>query len=97
MASIASESAALSGLRPKRTMWQTFLRFMQEKPLGAAGLGIVLAFAIMAILAPYVVPKDILATNARAILASPSGEWWFGTDQFGRDLFSRTITARAYL
>ena len=90
MTSIA-RSSELAELRPKRTYLQSFARFLRQKPLGTLGLGIMLAFAIMALLSPYVVPKDILETNPRTILQAPSGDSWFGTDQFGRDLFSRTL------
>ena len=90
MTSIA-RSSELADLRPKRTYLQSFARFLRQKPLGTLGLGIMLAFAIMALLSPYVVPKDILETNPGTILKGPSGESWFGTDQFGRDLFSRTL------
>ena len=90
MTSIA-RSSELADLRPKRTYLQSFARFLRQKPLGTLGLAIMLAFAIMALASPYVVPKDILATNAKAILQAPSGDFWFGTDQFGRDLFSRTL------
>ncbi len=86
-----AESPGLAELRPKRTYLQNFARFLREKPLGTLGLGIMLAFVIMALLSPYFVPKDILETNPRTILQSPSAEAWFGTDQFGRDLFSRTL------
>ncbi len=90
MTSIA-RSTELADLRPKRTYLQSFVRFLRQKPLGTLGLGIMLAFAIMALVSPYVVPKDILETNPRTILQGPSGDSWFGTDQFGRDLFSRTL------
>ena len=90
MTSIA-ESPGLADLRPKRTYLQGFARFLRQKPLGTLGLGIMLVFAIMALVSPYVVPKDILETNPSTILQGPSGESWFGTDQFGRDLFSRTL------
>ncbi len=91
MTSIANRAAELTAQRPKPTYWKTFLRFLRTKPLGAVGLGIMVAFGIMAITAPYVLPKDIIATNQHAILQSPNGDAWFGTDQFGRDLFSRTL------
>ena len=90
MTSIA-RSSELAELRPKRTYLQSFARFLRQKPLGTLGLAIMLAFTIMALVSPYVVPKDILDTNADAILKGPSDEFWFGTDQFGRDLFSRTL------
>ena len=90
MTSIA-ESPGLADLRPQRTYLQGFVRFLRQKPLGTLGIVIMLGFAIMALASPYVVPKDILDTNAKAILQSPSADAWFGTDQFGRDLFSRTL------
>ena len=90
MTSIA-ESPGLADLRPKRTYLQGFARFLRQKPLGTLGLVIMLGFGIMALAAPYVVPKDILDTNAKAILQSPGADFWFGTDHFGRDLFSRTL------
>ena len=90
MTSIA-ESPGLADLRPKRTYVQGFGRFLRQKPLGTLGIVIMLGFAIMALVSPYVVPKDVLETNAKAILQSPSADAWFGTDQFGRDLFSRTL------
>src|SRR5690606_32780746 len=39
------------------------------------------------------VPHDPLATNVARALEPPSAEYWFGTDQVGRDLFSRVIVA----
>lgn len=75
----------------RRSNWQAIGRFFRNKPLGATGLAILIAFGIMAIVSPFVVPKDIFQTNQDAILQGPGTEAWFGTDQFGRDLFSRTI------
>lgn len=36
-------------------------------------------------------PHDPLNQNVNDILKGPSGKYWFGTDQFGRDIFSRTL------
>jgi peptide/nickel transport system permease protein len=57
------------------------------------------AFALFALLAlcaligPYVVPYDPLASDTSASLQAPSLSHWFGTDQLGRDIFSRVIVA----
>ncbi len=77
--------------KSERGFWRAILRFLRNKPLGASGLGILIVFGIMALTAPYVVPKDILQTDQNAILRPPNADAWFGTDQFGRDIFSRTI------
>ncbi|MGE0769574.1 MAG: ABC transporter permease [Hyphomicrobiaceae bacterium] len=55
-----------------------------------AGLAILLALAVIAIAAPWLAgdPLQFEPTNR---LKKPSGEFWFGTDQFGRDVYSRVI------
>ncbi|MBA2398534.1 MAG: ABC transporter permease, partial [Bradyrhizobium sp.] len=57
----------------------------------AFGLLVVILFA--AIFGPYVVPYDPLASDTSAALKAPSAAHWFGTDQLGRDIFSRVIVA----
>ena len=46
-----------------------------------------------AVFGPYVVPYDPLASDTAAALKPPSAAHWFGTDQLGRDIFSRVIVA----
>src|SRR5262249_50588403 len=48
---------------------------------------------LAALLGPYVVPHDPLASDTAAALKPPSATHWFGTDQLGRDVFSRVIVA----
>src|SRR5258708_12663288 len=55
----------------------------------AFGLLIVIIFA--ALFGPYVVPYDPLASDTAAALKPPSAAHWFGTDQLGRDIFTRVI------
>src|SRR5260370_39631442 len=57
----------------------------------AFGLLVVIVFA--ALFGPYVVPHDPLASDTAAALKPPSAAHWFGTDQLGRDIFSRVIVA----
>src|SRR2546422_1165371 len=57
----------------------------------AFGLLVIILFA--AIFGPYVVPYDPLASDTVAALKPPSAAHWFGTDQLGRDIFSRVIVA----
>ncbi|MEO1530792.1 MAG: ABC transporter permease [Pseudomonadota bacterium] len=58
-----------------------------------------IAFAMLAFLlgcaifGPLIVPYDPLLTNAQNALQPPSTAHWFGTDQVGRDVFSRVIVA----
>jgi len=48
---------------------------------------------LAALIGPYVVPFDPLASDTDAALKPPSAVHWFGTDQLGRDLLSRVIVA----
>jgi peptide/nickel transport system permease protein len=58
--------------------------------MGTAGL-CVLAF--LAIASPVLAPYDPNGLHLDAQLASPSGTYWFGTDELGRDILSRVIFA----
>jgi peptide/nickel transport system permease protein len=57
------------------------------------GLGIVVCFVLIALFAPLLAPFDPLAQDPVNRLASPSGTHWLGTDELGRDTFSRLIYA----
>jgi peptide/nickel transport system permease protein len=48
---------------------------------------------LAALVGPYIVPHDPLASNTSSALKGPSATYWFGTDQLGRDVFSRVIVA----
>jgi len=59
--------------------------------LAVLGAFIVTAVWVMAIFAPWIAPYDPLEMNFNVILASPSSSHIFGTDMYGRDIFSRVI------
>jgi peptide/nickel transport system permease protein len=61
-------------------------------PLGA-GLFILAALLVMAAIPDLLTPYDPLGFDYEALLAEPSAAHLFGTDQFGRDILSRTIAA----
>jgi peptide/nickel transport system permease protein len=62
------------------------------------GGGIVLFFVLAALLAPLIAPYDPLRTNFLALRRPPSGLYWLGTDEIGRDILSRMLYgARASL
>jgi peptide/nickel transport system permease protein len=83
-----------AGERP----WRRALRLLAERRMALAGLGVVLFFIALAILAPLVSPYDPLATNWMAVRKPPSVLHWLGTDEIGRDVLARVIWgARASL
>lgn len=53
--------------------------------------GIIILIVIIAALAAPLMPYDPYATNAMNILASPNQTFWMGTDELGRDIFSRVV------
>ena len=67
------------------------LRRLLRQPAFDIGLIIVLFWVACAIFGPWLVPHDPYADDLINTLMPPSAEHWFGTDQLGRDVFSRVI------
>lgn len=71
------------------------LKLIRSNPLSIAGIAIVAAFIIVGLASPYIVPYPADAWgysyNLEARLAPPSPKHIFGTDEMGRDLFSRVV------
>ena len=70
---------------------ESVLRLIWQEPLGRAGLLGVTLIVILAVLAPLISPFDVAKMHPKAKLAAPSFVYLFGTDHFGRDVFSRSI------
>ena len=66
-------------------------RFTRQQPLGAAGAAVILAMIFAALSADLIAPYDPLKTDYAAMFQAPSGHHLFGTDAFGRDVFSRIL------
>ena len=64
-----------------------------ENKVTGFAFGLFVLIVLAAILGPYVVPYDPLQSNTASALKPPSAAHWFGTDQLGRDVFSRVIVA----
>ena len=72
-------------------MGRYILYYLRSKPLGTIGFSIVLLMILTAIFAPLIAPHTYQEQNYEAVRVSPSLEFPFGTDQFGRDIFSRVV------
>lgn len=70
---------------------ESTLRLVWQDPLGRSGLIGVMLIVIMAVLAPLIAPYDVAQMHAKSKLAAPSLQFIFGTDNFGRDVFSRIV------
>jgi peptide/nickel transport system permease protein len=82
------------GATPALRAWRRLL----HRRGAMLGLAFVIFFVLLAVFAPYVSPYDPVATSWSAVRKAPSPEYWFGTDEIGRDVLSRVIWgARASL
>ena len=64
-----------------------------ENPVTGLAFALFVLIVLVALVGPYVVPIDPLASDTVAALKPPSLRHWFGTDQLGRDIFSRVVVA----
>ncbi|MDC7787839.1 ABC transporter permease [Rhodoplanes sp. TEM] len=66
---------------------------VSENPVTGLSFGLFLLIVLAALFGPFLVPHDPLASNTTMALQPPSAQFWFGTDQLGRDIFSRVVVA----
>jgi peptide/nickel transport system permease protein len=71
-------------------------RFVRSQPLASFGLAVLLLALVGAIVGPSVAPKDPYATSILDSLQTPGSGHWFGTDNLGRDVFSRVLVATRF-
>ncbi|MCR9126451.1 MAG: ABC transporter permease [Rhodobacteraceae bacterium] len=70
-----------------------FIYVLRSNPVTLLAFGMLFFILGCAVFGPALVPYDPLATNASNALQAPSWQHWFGTDNLGRDVFSRVIVA----
>ena len=87
----AQEAERAQGKRRASNYWTVSWQIFRKNKLGMACLAIVVLLAIIAILAPVLSPYDPDAQTLTDMLLRPGGAHPFGTDEFGRDILSRTI------
>jgi peptide/nickel transport system permease protein len=75
----------------QRGLWRSLSLFIRRKPLGAMGAVVLFAFVAMALLAPVLATHDPDLNDYRTRIKPPSAQNWFGTDNFGRDIYSRVV------
>jgi peptide/nickel transport system permease protein len=66
---------------------------LTENPITLLAAVLMTGFVLVALFGPFLAPYDPLASNATRALEPPSVDHWFGTDQLGRDIFSRVLVA----
>ncbi len=79
------------GPRPRPGIGALLWRMVRRRRVIGVGLGVILAVAAAAAAAPLLAPYDPLALNVPVRLQPPDPAHPFGTDEFGRDILSRTL------
>jgi len=85
-------------IAPRVRSRRRMLTRLRRRPMAVAGLVVATLFVLMALFAPLIAPYDPADTNFSAVLQAPSSAHIMGTDDLGRDVFSRVVYgARASL
>ena len=86
---MADVTAFKAGVKPRNHI----VYILTENPVSIVAIAGFAVIVFAAIFGPLVAPYDPLATNVAISLHPPSWDHWFGTDQLGRDVFSRVLVA----
>ncbi|MSP49973.1 MAG: ABC transporter permease [Alphaproteobacteria bacterium] len=84
-------AAVIDIIEPPKPIGQQIVEFCRRNTTVVFGSILLLSMVIIAIFAPFFAPGDPLALAPARRLRPPSETYWFGTDMFGRDVFTRTI------
>lgn len=88
---LTQETPAAPQTTRRRTDWAKLFWMMKSSPLTLVGGVIIVLILLLMVLSPWITPHDPNAINLSARLLPPSAAHWFGTDEVGRDLFSRVL------
>ena len=78
---------------PVAALFRHSRHVLTQNPITAVAFALFLLILLAAVVGPYIVPYDPLASDTAQALKPPNAQHWFGTDQLGRDVFSRVISA----
>src|ERR1700723_3337481 len=93
-ASLTSAPAAnLPAKPPTNSLLRHAVYVVVDNPVTGLSFGLFILIALCALIGPYIVPYDPLASDTSATLQSPSLHHWFGTVLLARDIFSRVLAA----
>jgi peptide/nickel transport system permease protein len=88
---ILIKSATPTAVRTSGWDWGFILHQLRSSPLTVVGIVMISIVLILVLFAPFIATHDPNAINLRERLLAPSTQYWFGTDEVGRDLFSRVV------
>lgn len=86
-----AEKITSKPLNPSESPWLRRLRALRRNRIAMIGLGIIVFWALVALFAPLIAPYDPVGQEIANRLKPPTAQHWFGTDELGRDVFSRVV------
>jgi len=78
-------------LPPKKSVFRIVMRWCRKQPLGAVSAAVLAVIILTAVFADFIAPYDPVLNDFANMLTAPNADFWLGTDQFGRDVFTRII------
>ncbi|HET9610710.1 MAG TPA: ABC transporter permease [Acidimicrobiales bacterium] len=90
-AAVAPESTDIADLGTARPLRADVWRRFRRNRLAIVGLGFVVLLILVALFAPWIAPYSITDRASGQFRQPPSADHWFGTDNIGRDMFSRVV------
>jgi len=87
----ATLEAQIEELDEKTSIAAASLKMARKQPVGVAGLTVVILMIVAALFAPWLTPYHPEYNDFASMLTPPNGDYWMGTDQFGRDIFTRIL------
>lgn len=88
---MTQQSPAAVRYPARALVWKRRFWLVRKSPLTLIGGAIILLMLLLMAFSPWLVPQDPNAIDLAARLQPPSAAHWFGTDEVGRDLFSRVL------
>lgn len=81
---------------PRRRLTLSGVRLFFSRPAVLVAAILLILIVLAGIFAPLIAPYDPTETDVGDRLGAPDGDFWFGTDLFGRDVFSRVVWGARY-
>ena len=87
----ATDIAAAAAIVPRSRSATGLMRRAARRPLPVLGSALLIILILSALFAPWLTPYDPFEMNVVDRLLPPNETYWFGTDAYGRDIFTRTL------
>lgn len=82
--------------RKKSSRFRVIMKRFSYNKAAMLGLALFTVLVLLAVFAEIIIPYDIEAMDTKNTFVSPCREHWFGTDRYGRDVFSRLLVGSRY-